>query len=99
MAKRKKLKVYPIWPSRSQGSIPINEMEDIHLVNAINYLERKALDLRVKMAEKHDTERNIDIMDIDAAEFFPILKAMRKLATERRCRFDVTDMPVWSTGK
>lgn len=59
-----------LWRTRYENDVPINEMEDEHLINTINYLQSRAdsqesndaEDYVLPFAELPWTEHNIEVL-------------------------------------
>lgn len=59
-----------LWRTRYENDVPINEMEDEHLINTIDYLQSRLdspeygepSDYRLPITELYRTEHNIEVL-------------------------------------
>ena len=58
-----------LWRTRYENDVPINEMDDEHIVNAINYLQsivddpmRNSESWTLPITDLHRTEHNIEVL-------------------------------------
>ncbi len=85
---------YPVWKTKSGEKIPINKMDDRHLLNSIRFLERRASHLKLRLYSSYPemngemaqycAEQEFEaFQNADVGDIFPIYDRLYDLAIKR----------------